>query len=206
MPPCRPAIQSALRDHRTQSCAIPEMADSRLRRRASRSEEGCHAMSHRLRLVVDEEVRAAGYELGLQAGYVVLVKRDGILQLVLHAEQHQRGHAQPASAVAPRMILMNSGRMSCRYSGPRAGAGGLAQHGEVRGDVLVRDRPQFEEAQNPGREALLSARKQPRSEPRGSESVLEPQVPHRLDHRPRQRGAQADVVSGGRSKGRVSVR
>jgi hypothetical protein len=101
MPPTQPAVQSALRDHRTQSCAIPEMADSRLRRRASRSEEGCHAMSHRLRLVVDEEVRAAGYELGLQAGYVVLVKRDGILQLVLHAEQHQRGHAQPASAVAP---------------------------------------------------------------------------------------------------------
>ena len=51
---------------------------------------GCHAMSHRLRLVVDEEVRAAGHELELQAGGVVLLEPDGILrdQPVLRAEQH----------------------------------------------------------------------------------------------------------------------
>jgi hypothetical protein len=45
-------------------------------------------------------------------------------------------HAQPA--LLPRMIVINSGRMSCRYSAEAArGAGGLAQHGEVRGDILV---------------------------------------------------------------------
>jgi hypothetical protein len=42
------------------------MADSRPPRRESRSDEGCHAMSHRLWLVVDKDVRAAEYELDAQ--------------------------------------------------------------------------------------------------------------------------------------------
>jgi hypothetical protein len=71
------------------------------------------------------------------------------------------------------MILMNSGRMSCRYN---AGACRLAQDGEVRGDVLIWDRPHVEEAQNPGREALLSARQQPGPDSWGRDSGLEPQV------------------------------
>jgi hypothetical protein len=38
----------------------------------------------------------------------------------------------------PRMIVINSGGMSCRYSADAArGRGGLAQHGEVRGDIFV---------------------------------------------------------------------
>jgi hypothetical protein len=36
------------------------------------------------------------------------------------------------------MIVINSGGMSCRYSADAArGRGGLAQHGEVRGDIFV---------------------------------------------------------------------
>jgi hypothetical protein len=36
------------------------------------------------------------------------------------------------------MIVINSGGMSCRYSVDAAlGRGGLAQHGEVRGDIFV---------------------------------------------------------------------
>jgi hypothetical protein len=63
---------------------------------------GCHAMSHRLRLVVDEEVRGAGHELELQAGGSSSWKPDGILrdQPVLRAEQHECRHAQSASAAA----------------------------------------------------------------------------------------------------------
>jgi len=97
-------------------------------------------MSHRLRLVVDEEVRGAGHELELQAGGSSSWKPDGILrdQPVLRAEQHDVGMRSRRPQQLPRMIVINSGGMSCRYSADAArGRGGLAQHGEVRGDIFV---------------------------------------------------------------------
>jgi hypothetical protein len=64
-------------------------------------------MSHRLRLVVDEEVRAAGHELELQVGGVVVMEPNGILrdQPVLRAEQHESARAAGITAADDRHKL-----------------------------------------------------------------------------------------------------
>jgi hypothetical protein len=101
---------------------------------------GCHAMSHRLRLVVDGEVRGAGHELELQAGGRPPGNRMAFLGISLSSAPNSTsvGTRSRRPQQLPRMIVINSGRMSCRNSADAArGAGGLAQHGEVCGDILV---------------------------------------------------------------------
>ena len=68
---------------------------------------GCQAMSHCLRLVVDEEVRAAGHVLELQVGGVVVMEPNGILrdQPVLRAEQHESARAAGITAADDRHKL-----------------------------------------------------------------------------------------------------
>jgi len=65
---------------------------------------GCHAMSHRLRLVVDEEVRGAGHELELHAGGVVL----------LETGWHPSGSACPPRRTARVSARAVGVRSSCR--------------------------------------------------------------------------------------------
>jgi hypothetical protein len=85
---------------------------------------GCHAMSHRLRLVVDGEVRGAGHELELQAGGRPPGNRMAFLGISLSSAPNSTsvGTRSRRPQQLPRMIVINSGRMSCRYSADAARA------------------------------------------------------------------------------------